>query len=189
MHGLDKPFRNPIQKIEKVKIKVKLPHVNKKPLARKRIFVQTPFYHSTLKSERKIFAPQNHSLFRSTSCFGVTKITTPIWLQKSWKCENRSLKKRQRPNTFQILWIVKTKRRPIIAPAIAVRLLNIDRNYIYKSLPMPINCLPWEKTHIARKRYAEKQNKLHVQNLILKLTSFSSFTSSSSLEQWIAQNI
>ena len=31
-------------KIEKtVKIRVKLPHVNKKPLARKRIFVQTPF--------------------------------------------------------------------------------------------------------------------------------------------------
>ena len=28
--------------------------------------------------------------FRSISCFGVTKITTPIWLQKSWKCVNRS---------------------------------------------------------------------------------------------------
>ena len=42
------------QKIEKtVKIKVKLPHVNKKPLTRKRIFVQTPFSHSTLKLERK----------------------------------------------------------------------------------------------------------------------------------------
>ena len=77
--------KNPIQKIEKiVKIKVKMPHVNKKPLARKRIFVQTPFSHSTLNLERKNFTPQNHSLFRSTSCFGVTKITTPIWLQKSW---------------------------------------------------------------------------------------------------------
>ena len=52
--------KNPIQKIEKtVKIKVKLPHVNKKPLARKRIFVQTPFSHSTLNLERKnrFFAP------------------------------------------------------------------------------------------------------------------------------------
>ena len=49
-----------------------------KPLARKRIFVQTPFSHCTLKLERKTFTPQNHSLFRSTSCFGVTKITTPI---------------------------------------------------------------------------------------------------------------
>ena len=45
---------NPIQKIEKtVKIRVKLPHVNKKPLPRNRIFVQTPFSHSTLKLERK----------------------------------------------------------------------------------------------------------------------------------------
>ena len=67
------------KKIEKtVKIEVKLPHVNKKPLARKRIFVQTPLSHSTLKLERKNFTPQNHSHFRSTSCFGVTKITTPI---------------------------------------------------------------------------------------------------------------
>ena len=45
MNGLGKPFRkNPIQKIEKtVKMQVKLPHVNKKPIARKRSFVQTPF--------------------------------------------------------------------------------------------------------------------------------------------------
>ena len=71
--------KNPIQKIEKtVKIRVKLPHVNKKPLPRNRIFVQTPFSHSTLKLERKKFTPQNRSLFRSISCFGVTKITTPI---------------------------------------------------------------------------------------------------------------
>ena len=57
---------NPIQKIKKtVKIRVKLPHVNKKPLPRNRIFVQTLFSNSTLKleqtnSRRKItrfFAP------------------------------------------------------------------------------------------------------------------------------------
>ena len=56
MNGFGKPFRkkNPIQKIEKtVKIKVKLPNVNKKPLARKRIFVETPFSHSTLNLEQK----------------------------------------------------------------------------------------------------------------------------------------
>ena len=45
---------------------------------RKRIFVQKPFSHSTLKIERNRFTPQNHSIFRSISCFGVTKITTPI---------------------------------------------------------------------------------------------------------------
>ena len=71
--------KHPIQKIEKTeKIKAKLPHVNKKPLPTKRIFVQTPYSHSTLKLEQKNFTPQKHSLFRSTSCFGVTKITTPI---------------------------------------------------------------------------------------------------------------
>ena len=48
--------KNPIQKIEKtVKIRkrVKLPHVNKKPLPRNQIFVQTPFTQPTLKLERK----------------------------------------------------------------------------------------------------------------------------------------
>ena len=48
MNGLGKPIKHPIHKIEKpVKIKVKLPHVNKKPLARKRMFRHTPFSHST----------------------------------------------------------------------------------------------------------------------------------------------
>ena len=50
--------KNPIPKYEKtVKIRVKLPNVNKKPLPRNRIFVQTPYSHSTLKLERKKFTP------------------------------------------------------------------------------------------------------------------------------------
>ena len=120
MNGLE-PFKKPFSKKSdpknrkncNVKIKVKLPHVNKKPLARKRIFVQTPFSHSTLNLEQKNFTPQNPSLFRSTSCSDVTKITTPIWLQKSWKCV-KILKKRQRPNTIQILWIVKNRSAIIV---------------------------------------------------------------------------
>ena len=36
-----------------MKINIKTPHVNKKPLARKRILVQTPFSHSTFKLEHK----------------------------------------------------------------------------------------------------------------------------------------
>ena len=36
---------------------------------------------------------KNHSLFRSISCFDVTKTTAPIWLQKSWKCVNTFWKK------------------------------------------------------------------------------------------------
>ena len=43
--------------------KVKLAHVNKKSPARKRMFVQTPFSHSTLKLELKNFTPQNQSFF------------------------------------------------------------------------------------------------------------------------------
>ena len=54
------------KKIEKtVKIKVKLPYVNQKPLARKRIFVQTPISHSTLKYHAaKPLAFSLHFLFR-----------------------------------------------------------------------------------------------------------------------------
>ena len=75
-----KTFRKSDPKKEKkqVKIKMKLPHANKKSLARKRNFVQTPFSHSTLKSKQKNFTPQNQLLFRFTSFFGVTKIATPI---------------------------------------------------------------------------------------------------------------
>ena len=43
-HELWMDWENPIHNIEKQKkIEVKLPHMNKKPLARKRTFVQTLF--------------------------------------------------------------------------------------------------------------------------------------------------
>ena len=71
--------KNPIQKNEKnSKNQSEIAACEQKPLPRNRIFVQTPLSHSTLKLERKKFTPRNHSLFRSISCFGVTKITTPI---------------------------------------------------------------------------------------------------------------
>ena len=48
---IGKTIKN-FEKLEKkVKIGVKLPHVNKKPLARKRIFVQLPFSHTIFKLE------------------------------------------------------------------------------------------------------------------------------------------
>ena len=107
MHGLEKPFRkksNP--KIEEtVKTKVKLPHVNKKPLARKRIFVQTPFSRSTLKLERKIHAAEPlafslHFLFRrdqkSLLQFDFknhenvwTEKTAPQYTSNSLNCKNQ----------------------------------------------------------------------------------------------------
>ena len=76
---------NPIQKIEKKckKNKVKLFHFKKKTMARKRIFLPTPFSHSTLKLKLKNLTPQNHLLFCATSCFSVTEITTLIGLQEN----------------------------------------------------------------------------------------------------------
>ena len=62
--------KNLIQKIEKtVKIRVKLPHLNKKPLPRNRIFVQTPFSHYFKIRAKKIHAAKPlafslHFLFR-----------------------------------------------------------------------------------------------------------------------------
>ena len=71
--------KNPIQKIEKnSKNQSEIAACEQKSTPGNRIFIQTPFSHSTLKLEQKKFTPQNHSLFRSISCFGVTKITTPI---------------------------------------------------------------------------------------------------------------
>ena len=80
MNGMENHLeKNPIQKNRKnSKNQSEIAIVNKKPLARKRIFVEAPLSQSTLNLERKNFTPQNHSLFSSTSCFGVTKITTPI---------------------------------------------------------------------------------------------------------------
>ena len=101
MNGLEKPFRkksNP--KNEKiVKAKVKLLHVNKKPLARKRIFVQTPFSRSTSKLEQTNFTPQNYSLF----LFRRDQNHDSNWTSKIRKMCEQILKRRQRPNTIQIL--------------------------------------------------------------------------------------
>ena len=89
--------KSPVQKIEKtVKIKVKLPHVNKKPLARKQIFVQTPFSHSNSKLEQKKFTPHNHSLLAPLPVSEWTKSL----LQFDFKNHENvwtDLEKRQRP--------------------------------------------------------------------------------------------
>ena len=86
-----------------VKIKVKLPHVNKKPLARKRIFVQTLFSHSTLNLEQKKFTPQNHSPFLLHFLFRCDQNHYSNLTSKIIKMREQILKKRQRPNTIQIL--------------------------------------------------------------------------------------
>ena len=85
------------------KIKAELPHVNKKPLARKRIFVQTPFSHSTLKLEPKKSRRKTTRVF-----FPFPVLAWPKWLLQfdfknhenvSW---NRSLKKDSAPLQFKL---------------------------------------------------------------------------------------
>ena len=41
-------------------------------------FRSNTFFSLYFKIRAKKFTQQNHSLFRSISCFGVTKVTTPI---------------------------------------------------------------------------------------------------------------
>ena len=83
--------KNPIQKIEKnSKNQSEIAACEQKTTTEKPNFCSNTVFSLYFKIRAKKFTPQNHSLFRSISCFGVTKITTPIWLQKSWKCVNRS---------------------------------------------------------------------------------------------------
>ena len=90
------------KKIEKtVKIKVKMPHMNKKPLARKRIFVQTPFSHYFKFRAKKFQAAKPlafslHFLFRCDQNH-YSNLTSKIMKM----CEQ--ILKKQRPNTIQIL--------------------------------------------------------------------------------------
>ena len=109
VNGLEKPVRKkPDPKNWKnSKNQSEIAACEQKTTTEKPNFCSNTVFSLYFKIRAKKLTPQNHSLFRSISCFGVTKITTTIWLQKSWKSVNRSLKKRQRPNTIQILWIVK----------------------------------------------------------------------------------
>ena len=80
---------------------MKLPHVNKKPLPIKRIFVQTPYSHSTLKLERKKFQAAKPLAFSLHILFRRDQIH--YFDSKIMKMCEQILKKRQRPNTIQIL--------------------------------------------------------------------------------------
>ena len=66
--------KNPIQKIEITQNQTQIAACIQKITSNKANFcLNTVFSRS-----QKNFTPQNHLLFRSTSCFGVTKITTLI---------------------------------------------------------------------------------------------------------------
>ena len=74
MNGLGKPLRkksNPNNR-EYIENQSENAHVNKKSDARRPIFVEKPFSHTEKILRRKT------THFFTTSCFGVTNITTPI---------------------------------------------------------------------------------------------------------------
>ena len=89
--------KNPIQKI-----KVKLPHVNKKPLVRAKFCSNTVFsLHFKFRAKKfhaaKLLAFSLHFLFRCDQNH-YSNLTSKIMKM----CE-QILKKRQRPNTIQII--------------------------------------------------------------------------------------
>ena len=97
--------KNPVQKIEKtVKIRVKLPHVNKKPPPRNRNFCSNTVFSLYFKIRaKKIHAAKPlafslHFLFRRDQNH-YSNLTSKIMKM----CEQILKKKRQRPNTIQIL--------------------------------------------------------------------------------------
>ena len=115
MNGLGKPFlKNPIQKIENNSKKQcektiaacdqKIMRHVTKPSEKAKYCSNTVFslYFFTIRAKSLNFSKtQNNSLFRSTSCVGVTKITTPTWLQKSWKFMKKIFKKDSAPNKIK----------------------------------------------------------------------------------------
>ena len=106
MNGLGKPIRkksDPKNRKKTVKIKVKLPHVNKKPLSRNRIFVQTPLSHSTLNLEQKKIQASKPLAFSLHFLFRRDQNHQSNLTSKIIKMCEQILKKRQRPNTIQIL--------------------------------------------------------------------------------------
>ena len=98
--------KNPVQKIEKtVKIKVKLPHVNKKTTTDKANFCSNTVFslYSKIRAKKfhaaKPLAFSLHFLFRRDQNH-YSNLTSKIMKM----CEQTlKKKKRQRPNTIQIL--------------------------------------------------------------------------------------
>ena len=152
--------KNPIQKIEKktVKIKVKLPHVNKKPVARNRIFVQTPFSHPNLKLERKNFTPQNQNFTPQDQNHDYILTSKIIKL-----CE-QFFKKRHCPNTNQVLWIVKITACEVLKYNSKNRMENLE---VLNLTSRSIEQFQPNHIHIISKNWETKRIKQTKKNMII----------------------
>ena len=95
---------NPIQKIEKtVKIKVKLPHVNKKTTSEKANFCSNTVFSLYFKFRAKKFHAAKALAFSLPFLFRRDQNHYSNLTSKIMKMCEQILKKRQRPNTIQIL--------------------------------------------------------------------------------------
>ena len=118
--------KNPIQKIEKtVKIRMKLPHVNKKTITEKPNFCSNTVFSLYFKIRAKKISRRKTTRFFAP--FPVSAWPKSL-LQFDFKNHENvwtDLKKKTAPQyNSNYLNCKKTKRRPIIAPAISVRLLK-----------------------------------------------------------------
>ena len=83
--------KKPIRKIEKnSKNQSEIAACEQKTTTEKPNFCSNTVFSLYFKIRAEKFHAAKPLAFRSTSCFGVTKITTPICFQKPWKCVNRS---------------------------------------------------------------------------------------------------
>ena len=74
-NGLGKPFR---KNRKNSKNQSEIAACEQKTTSEKANFRSSTVFSLYFKIRAKNITPQNYSLFRSISCFGVTKITTPI---------------------------------------------------------------------------------------------------------------
>ena len=103
--------KNPIQKIEKTEnIKVKLPQVNKKITSEKANFCSNTVFSLYFKIRVKKFQAAKPLAFSLHFLFRRDQNHHYNFTSKIMKMCEQILKKRQRPNTIQILWIVRKPR-------------------------------------------------------------------------------
>ena len=92
MNGLGKTFRKKSdpKNRKNSKNRSEIAACEQKTTSEKANFCLNTVFSLYFKFRAKKFHAAKPFAFWLHSCFGVTKITTPIWLQKSRKCDNRS---------------------------------------------------------------------------------------------------
>ena len=117
--------------LENNSMQVKWQHGNKKPLSKKRIFVQALYSHSTSNLEQKKFSRRKTARF-------FARFPVSAWpkspLQFDFKNHENvwtDLKKRQRPNTIQVFWIAKKTQSP---NTIQILMVDTEKIGVEKSI-------------------------------------------------------